>query len=46
MFEAIARKICSELEERIGYMPEDELGSACRSLCKIPVFREGYLDDS
>lgn len=45
MFEAVARKICTELEERIGYLPEEDLGSVCRSMCKLPVFREGYLDE-
>lgn len=44
MFEAILGKVSAEFEERVGYLPEAELGSVCRSLVKLPIF--GRLNEA
>lgn len=43
MFDAILNKICTEFEDRVGYIPDPELGSVCRSLVRLPVFEAERL---
>lgn len=45
MFDAIAKKVCTEVEERIGYLPEADLGSVCRSLVKLPIFGKNLFNE-